>query len=65
MAKPRELSKAERRKFLELLDKTGSRDNGDRVLARLQMNRFVLKVGKDVCQRFYDDYKGKVAKRKK
>jgi len=57
--KPKLLTGADRRKFFDLIDKTGSRYNGERVVARLQLNAFVIKKGEDICKATYLDEKDK------
>jgi hypothetical protein len=56
------LTLAQRDQFLHLVAMTGSRANSDRVMARLRLNKFVIKHGKDACQEAYD---AEQAKRKK
>lgn len=60
--KPKTLTGALREKFLDLVRQTGSHYNGVRVIARLNLNSFVLKHGEDQCKATYDD---EMAKRKK
>lgn len=60
------LTKAQAEKFFDLVSKTGSPRGGTRVIARLQLNAFVEKHGKDACQAIYDAAMTKrSAKRKK
>jgi hypothetical protein len=48
------LTREQQREFLDLVRKTGSTKNGERVLARLRLNRFVITHGVDACQELYD-----------
>lgn len=57
----KKLSTVQRAKFFRLIDATGSHYNGERVVARLRLNRFVLVHGKDACQAAYDAAKIKQA----
>lgn len=46
-------------KFVELVNGVSSQNNGTRVLARLDMRRFVEKHGKEVCDRAFEKLTGR------
>jgi hypothetical protein len=48
------LTAAQIRKFKALIEATGSQRNGERVVARIQLNAFVHKHGQDACKAAYD-----------
>lgn len=47
------LAKADRRKFLDLIERMSSPNGGVRVLARLQMRSFTKEHGSEACDQFY------------
>jgi hypothetical protein len=60
-----QLTGADRVKFFDLVDKTGSKNNGERIVARLRLNSFVLKKGEDICKATYNAEKSARLKRKR
>lgn len=46
-------------KFVELVDKVSSQNNGVRVIARIDMRQFVEKHGKEVCDRAFEKLTGR------
>jgi 4-hydroxy-3-methylbut-2-enyl diphosphate reductase IspH len=62
----KQLTGADRVKFFDLVDKTGSKNNGERIVARLRLNSFVLKKGEDICKATYNAEKAaRLRKRRK
>jgi len=47
------LAPADRRKFLDLIERMGSSNGGVRVLARLQMGSFAREHGNEACDQYY------------
>lgn len=56
------LTAAQAKKFNELVDDTSSRDQLERIKARLRLNRFVIRHGKEACD---EAFKKENARRKR
>jgi len=57
------LDKNAKRRFLRLVDKSNSLNNGDRVIGRIEMRGFLDKHGEAQCRAFYTAYEAKLKQR--
>jgi len=58
------LTAAQRRKFNDLVDKVSSRDQMERITARLYLNKFVMEHGKEACDEAFEAENKRRAKKR-